>query len=85
MLQLFLTDGSFSLAEGTASNIVLLLLKLVFMLGALIYVLFAGVVTRQINLMRRTVETNFSGTVRAIGLIHLGLAILVFIMFFLVL
>jgi hypothetical protein len=83
VLQLIMRDGSLALNGATAQAALHLMLKIFYVLGALIYLLFAGIVTRQINLMRHTVETNFSGTVQLMGWVHLALAILVFVIFLL--
>ena len=48
------------------------------LLGFLLYLVFAFIAVRQIELMRRTVETPLSAIVRTIGYVHLGLAFLVF-------
>jgi hypothetical protein len=60
-----------------------LLTKILFIIGALLYVIFAVLVTRQIHIMRTTVMTGFSPAVQALGFLHLGLAIMVLLLFIL--
>ncbi|MBI3290142.1 hypothetical protein HYZ78_01970 [Candidatus Microgenomates bacterium] len=50
--------------------------KIFVIVGFLIYVVFAGVVLRQIYLMTQTVSMGFELPLRLIGWAHLGLAIL---------
>jgi hypothetical protein len=55
--------------------------KLLFVAVALLYVVFAFVVTRQIKVMRTTLITTFSPVVRIIGYLHFLYAVAVFILF----
>lgn len=59
------------------SGILLSLFKLLFILSALLYVFFAGIVIRQIHLMKETVHTPFSPYVLLLGYAHFALAIAV--------
>lgn len=68
--------------DGT---LLLSLFKLLFVLTALLYVVFAFVVTRQIKIMRTTLITSFSPIVRTLGYAHLLLAIVVLVLFLLIL
>ena len=67
--------------SGDINTIALLLTKILFVLGAFLYVLFAVVVTRQIHIMKSTVRTPFSPVVQALGYLHLAFAIMVLILF----
>jgi hypothetical protein len=71
--------------ELTQSVIFLGILKVMFIIAAILYVLFSFVVVRQITLMRQTVVTSLSSFLQLIGYIHLIFSILVVIIFFLVL
>lgn len=52
-----------------------LVLKIMFIIGALIYLIFSFVVVRQIHIMRSTLITPFSSFVQIIGYIHLLIAL----------
>lgn len=53
-----------------------------FLIGAsLIYLIFAFLVTRQISLMKQTLETPMAGVATMLGLIHLTVALIVFLLF----
>ena len=43
----------------------------------LIYLLYAVILLRQIQMMNETVKTSVAGTVFLMGVVHLGLAVLV--------
>jgi len=49
--------------------------KILFYIGFFFYVIFAFIALRQIDDMRKTVETTFSSAVLIIGILHLLLAI----------
>lgn len=51
--------------------------KLFALLAFVIYVIFAGVVVRQIYLMTTTVKVGFELPLRIVAWVHLGIAILV--------
>lgn len=55
--------------------------RLLLFIAALLYILFAIMVTRQINLMRNTIATDFSPVLRLIGAFHLVFALAVFLLF----
>ena len=56
-------------------------LYILFLLAFLLYVIFAFIATRQIDLMKKTLKTPFSGAVHLLGLIHFFIAVAVFIAF----
>jgi len=63
-------------------EVVTLALVKLFLLGAaLLYVIFAILVTRQISLMKQTLETSLSGLVTLLGLLHLLVALIVLLLF----
>jgi hypothetical protein len=51
------------------------LVKLLFLLGLLVYVAFAAVVIRQVGIMNRTLNASFNTFLRLIAWIHLGVAV----------
>ncbi len=63
------------------SGILLTVFKILFILSAFLYVFFAGIVIRQIHLMKETVHTPFSPYVLLLGYAHFALAIWVVIFF----
>lgn len=63
----------------SVTNFFLFLLKLGFVVAALIYVVFSLVVVRQISVMRRTLKTSLSPHLQLLGIIHLLFAIAIVI------
>ncbi len=49
--------------------------KWLFIIGAVLYVLFSLIVLRQIGLMKKTLITTVSPLITTFGLIHFGLAV----------
>jgi len=45
-----------------------------FFLGFFLYLIFAFIAVRQIDIMRKTVVTPFAGVIQIIGMLHLLLA-----------
>lgn len=72
------TDSA-SFTPDSTEALLISAIKLLFLLAFGLYAIFAFIATRQIRIMKRTVITSFSSVVDLIGLIHLGLALLVFI------
>jgi hypothetical protein len=64
-------------------EIVVGVFKLLFVLFAFLYLIFAFVVTRQIKVMRTTLITPFSPFVRVLGYTHFIFASIVFLSFIL--
>jgi len=58
-------------------------LKVLFILAFGMYVIFAFIATRQIHIMKNTLQTKYSTFVQLLGYVHLGLSILIFITFLL--
>ena len=58
-------------------------LKILFILAFGMYVIFSFIATRQIHIMKNTLQTKYSIIVQIFGYIHLALAILVLIVFLL--
>ena len=77
-----LTDP-FSLVD--TNDAMLFAVKSMFIIGGVLYLLFAFLVTRQISIMSTTVQTTASVTIKLLGLVHLVIAILVLMYFFTVL
>lgn len=55
--------------------------KMLFLMGAALYLVFAFIVVRQIHLMKSTVQTDFSLVVQILGYIHLAFATVVLLVF----
>lgn len=66
-----------------ASAVTQAFLKILFVLGGALYIVFAFVVVRQISLMRQTLITSFSTIIQLIGYVHLIFSILVLFYFLL--
>ena len=73
------TSGNF--LTGDMNDLTLLLFKVMFVVTAFLYVLFAIVVVRQISIMRSTLITSFSPLLTTVGLVHLLFSIGVLIFF----
>lgn len=63
----------------------LLLFKVMLIVGGLCYLVFAGVVMRQISVMKKTLITPLEPEIAILGWIHLGLTITLFLYFLFVL
>lgn len=59
----------------------LVFIKFLYVLAAILYVLFAIVMVRQVKVMGQTLTTNFSPVLRLLALLHLGAALLVLFYF----
>lgn len=66
-----------------SSDIAHTFLKIMFVLGGALYVIFAFVVIRQISLMRHTVITTFSRVIQLVGYLHFGCALAALLYFLL--
>lgn len=67
------------------STLMLSIVSLAFLLGFGLYVAFAFIVVRQIEIMRKTVETPLSPVIRFIGYVHFVVALLAFIFVYMML
>ncbi len=54
--------------------------KLLFLVGIGVYILFASLVIKQVELMRRTVSGGVNILLLGLAWIHLGVAVLVFLL-----
>lgn len=61
------------------------LAKILFLVGLFVYVIFAGVVVRQVYLMTETLEVGFEAPVKLLAWLHLIVAVGIFILALLVL
>lgn len=68
-----------------AQLLLLLMVKIMFIIGAFLYLIFGFVVVRQIQLMCRTVKTPHSQYIRLLGLLHLIFAFGVLFLFIIIL
>jgi len=65
--------------------LLLLLVKVLFIIGAFLYLIFSFVVVRQIYLMRSTLVTPFSNVILLLGFVHLIFAFSVLFSFIILL
>lgn len=65
----------------TANNVALGVIKIMFVITGILYVLFAGLVVRQVSIMKKTLITPFSSVIEMVGYLHLFIAILVLLFF----
>lgn len=70
---------------GFDINIIWVLLKLFFLFGIGLYIVFAGVVIKQVNLMTETVHLPLEPTLKTIAWIHLIFSLAVFLLALLIL
>jgi len=61
----------------------MILIKLFFIVGGIMYLIFSLVVVRQIALMKKTLMTPLSPLVTLLGYIHLALSVFALFFFFL--
>ena len=85
MLQVGFVLGEQAVDPALGQQLLNMTLKGFFLIAALLYVVFAFVAYRQVLVMRKTVITPFSGMTQLIGTIHLVMAIVVFVAFFILL
>lgn len=69
----------------SADTAILFGVKTLFIFAGVLYLLFAILVTRQINIMSKTIKTTAVPQIRLLGWIHLLVSLLVLIYFFIVL
>ena len=65
--------------DGFAPS-VLTLIKIAIWIFLFLYILFAGVVVKQIRAMTETLEVGFEKPVKALGVIHFVTAVFVFLL-----
>ena len=70
---------------NNSNELMLLLVKYMFIISGFIYFLFSFLITRQVALMSRTVATTASSKNKILGYVNLFVSLLVLIYFFLVL
>ncbi len=81
LLQLPLILGDQTVSPEFVSDLFFNFLKVLFILVGILYTVFAIVVIRQIHTMQRTLVTSLSGSLKVVGYVHVGLAILAVIFF----
>lgn len=57
----------------------LLIIKFGLIAFLFLYIIFAGIVVKQIQVMTKTVQLGFENFIRGIGILHFIIAVLVFI------
>lgn len=67
--------------DVSPNYLILSMIKTMFLIGALIYVVFAIVVIRQIQIMKNTLMTTYAPFIKILGYLHFALAILVLLIF----
>lgn len=85
LLQTVIGTSSAATFLSSPETIVFGFLKLLFIVGALIYLIFAGLVIRQIGLMSQTIKTTPSSFMKFLGFIHFAIAGLVLLTFIIIL
>ncbi|MCB9813378.1 MAG: hypothetical protein H6772_03150 [Pseudomonadales bacterium] len=83
MLTLISNSGMLDFNPG--NDFMLILIKYMFILGGVIYVLFAFLIIKQVSLMSKTLSTTFSLNNKILGYVHFIASVLVLIYFLLVL
>lgn len=87
-MSLFTLISGSGLLEGnlpSADTAILFGVKTMFIVGGVLYLLFAILVTRQISVMSKTISTTASSQIKTLGFIHLIISIVALIYFFIVL
>jgi len=86
LLQIFFQPGSgLTTFPIDGANLILLLVKVLLLIGAILYLVFSFVVVRQIQVMRNTLITPLAGVIQIVGIVHLLFSIGVLLLFLLVL
>jgi hypothetical protein len=85
MLQTTLSFGADTINSTTVSSLLLMGVKGMFIIGILIYFIFAIIIVRQIHVMKKTLITPFEPIVQTIGYGHLIVVGLVGLLFLLIL
>jgi hypothetical protein len=79
-------DQSAAIINGiTIDSALLLVLKLFFLVGGLLYFVFGLVVIRQIAIMKKTLTTPLSATITLLGYAHLAATIAAIAFFLMIL
>jgi membrane-anchored glycerophosphoryl diester phosphodiesterase (GDPDase) len=78
---LFMPEATTPIFPDSALAVFYLFLKVIFVLAAILYIIFSFVVVRQIHLMRSTIITPFSAVIQIVGYLHLLLAFSVLFLF----
>ena len=87
-MSLFTLISGSGLLDGnlpSADVAILFGVKTLFVVGGVLYFLFAILVTRQITIMSKTIVTTYSSNIKTLGFVHLVLSILVLMYFIIVL
>jgi hypothetical protein len=85
LLQTALSFGVDAVNPETFSSLLLSGVKGMFLLGVLVYFVFAIIIVRQIHVMKKTLITPFEPVVQTIGLTHLVFVAIVGVLFLLIL
>ena len=85
VLTLISNSGLLQMPVIDPNTAVLFGVKAMFIIAGMLYLLFAVLVTRQISIMSKTVQTTSSVLIKLLGMVHLVASIIALIYFFIVL
>ncbi|NCN03933.1 MAG: hypothetical protein GW942_02565 [Candidatus Pacebacteria bacterium] len=85
LLQTALSFGVNSAGIESFDRFLLGGVKILFLIGILLYLIFAIIIVRQINVMKKTLITPFEPVILTIGLTHLAFVLIVGVLFLLIL
>ena len=86
MLTLINSSGLLDVTSlPTATEAILFSVKTMFVVAGIVYLLFALLVSRQINIMSKTLETTASVHIKLLGMLHFVASVVALIYFFIVL
>jgi hypothetical protein len=77
MFQLSISLDQVGATQADASDALLFLFKTLFLIGGGLYVIFAFIVIRQVDIMRKTLITEFSSIFTTLAYLHFGLSLAV--------
>jgi hypothetical protein len=66
-------------------HFVTIILKGIFLCFAFMYLVYSFIVFRQVSVMKRTLETDYSSFITLLGLVNLALGIILILIFFAIL
>ena len=86
MLTLINSSGLLDVTSlPTATDAILFGVKTMFIVAGFVYLLFAALVSRQINIMSKALETTASVHIKLLGMLHFIVSVIALIYFFIVL
>jgi hypothetical protein len=73
------TDQVASLVRGLMGGGPWVLVKVMFLIGLFVYLMFGLIIVRQAQLMNETIEAKYNGIVKAGAWLHFGLTLFVLV------